>query len=641
MKDIVIVAPFSDLYLLCKEIIDKYSFENVDVIEGNLKYGVKMAEDAIDKGAKIIVSRGGTYNLIKENFKVPVVEIGITSFDLLRVLKKVKGYKEKIGVIGYGNVVHGSEIAGDLLDLDIVKIEIDWEENAETIIKTYIDKGIDVFIGDTIAKKTSDKFNCKSYVIESGEDSIVSAINEARRVLMFSRVEQDRAEQFKTIIDFVNDGIISIDDKEKIVLINNTAKRIFNLGDNCLGKLVQEVVPTTKLHEVLKTGETQLTELQEVGSSTLTTNRVPIVVDGRIRGVVATFKDVTELQKLERSVRIKLSEKGFVAKYNFDDIIYSSKIMEESITKAKRYSPYDSPVLLIGKTGVGKELFAQGIHNYSNRDKGPFVAINCAALPPNLIESELFGYVEGAFTGANKNGKAGLFELAHSGTIFLDEISELSLELQGRLLRVLQEKEVMRIGDDKVIPVDVRILCATNKDLKTLINQGVFREDLYYRINILSLRIPSLNERVEDIITLAEFFTKKYSSKYNKKVDGIGDSLIEYLGQYKFKGNVRELEGIIERCVVLSTDGTLDLNHMNMNEIHIRETDMDYDDDKDFGEKGTLFSIDKEMSLVELNELYIKYILNQKKGVINESANILGINRSTLWRKLKEYGDVK
>lgn len=639
MKDIVIIAPFNDLYLLCKEIIEKYSFDNVDVIEGNLKYGVKMAENAIDKGAKIIVSRGGTYNLIKERFNVPVIEISITSFDLLRGFKKVKGYKEKIGVIGYGNVIHGSDIAGDLLDLDIVKIEVDWEENAETIIKPYIDKGIDVFIGDTITRKISDKFNCKSYVIESGEDSIVSAINDARKLLMLSRAEQARAEQFKTITDFVHDGIISIDDKDKIVLINNTAKKIFNMEDSCLGESVQKVIPTTKLHEVLKTGETQLGELQEVGSSTITTNRVPIIVDGRIKGVVATFKDVTELQKLERNVRIKLSKKGFIAKYNFDDIIYSSKVMEESIIKAKRYSPYDSPILIIGKTGVGKELFAQGIHNYSNRDKGPFVAINCAALPPNLIESELFGYVEGAFTGANKKGKAGLFELAHSGTIFLDEISELPLELQGRLLRVFQEKEVMRIGDDKVIPVDVRILCATNKDLKTLINEGNFREDLYYRINILSLRIPPLNERVEDIIILAEFFTKKYSNKYNKKIKRIHESLLKYLKQYNFKGNVRELEGIIERCVVLSTDEVLNLNHMNINEINIHDSGMEYEDDKEFIENDAFFSIDKEIDLDELNKLYIEHILDQKNGAINESANILGINRSTLWRKLKEYND--
>ena len=632
MKDIVIIAPFNSLYLLCKEIIEEHSFDNVDVFEGDLLDGVKMAETAIAKGAKIIVSRGGTYNLIKEHFNIPIVELSITSFDLLRGFKKIKGYQGKIGVVGYGNIIYGSDIVGELLGLDLTKIEIEQDENAEKIFKPYVDKGINLFIGDTVAKRLSDKFNRESYVIESGKDSIISAIKDANRVLLLSRFEQERAEQFKTITDFVHDGIISIDEDEKIVLINNNAKKIFNLGDNSLGERVQEVVPQTKLHEVLKTGMPQLGELQDVGSSKITTNRIPIIVDGRIKGVVATFSDVTDLQQLERNVRIKLSKKGFIAKYTFDNIIYSSDIMEEAITKAKRYSPYDSPILINGKTGVGKELFAQGIHNFSNRRKGPFVAINCAALPPNLIESELFGYVEGAFTGANKNGKAGLFELAHSGTIFLDEISELPLELQGRLLRVLQEKEVMRIGDDKVIPVDVRILCATNRDLKILINEGAFREDLYYRINILSLRIPPLNERTEDIRTLAEFFTKKYSQKYSKKIKEIDESLLNYLKQYNFKGNVRELQGIIERCVVLSTDEILNLNHMNIDESNI-----DYENEEYLKVKDVFFSIDKEISLDELNKLYIEHILDQQDRVINESASILGINRSTLWRKLKEW----
>ncbi|NLY46471.1 MAG: sigma 54-interacting transcriptional regulator [Tissierella sp.] len=637
MKDIVIVAPFDDLYLLSKKIVEKNSFDNVDVVEGNLKHGVKMAEHAINKGAKIIVSRGGTYNLIKENLKIPVVELSITSFDLLRGFKNVKGYKEKIGVIGYGNVIDGSDIAGNLLDLDIVKIEVNWEENVERIIQPYIDKGIKVFIGDSITKKISSKLNCKSYTIESGEDSIVSAINDANRVLMLSKMEQERAEQFRTITDFVHDGIISIDQNEKIVLINNTAKKLFNIADNSLGELVQEVVPQTKLHEVLETGQPQLGELQDVGSSKITTNRIPIIVEGEIKGVVATFNDVTELQQLERNVRVKLSRKGFLAKYRFDDIIYSSQIMEESITKAKRYSPYDSPILIIGKTGVGKELFAQGVHNYSSRSKGPFVAINCAALPPNLIESELFGYVEGAFTGANRKGKAGLFELAHAGTIFLDEISELPLELQGRLLRVLQEKEVMRIGDDKVIPVDVRILCATNKDLKVLIDEGKFREDLYYRINILSLRIPPLNERVEDITILAKTFAKKYSDKYNKGIKKIDESLLEYLRQYKFKGNVRELEGIIERCVVLATDEILDITHLGNNIENIDKENTVNEVNLNDG----FFSVEEELSLDELNSIYIDHILDRYDGAINQSANVLGINRSTLWRRLKERDDAK
>lgn len=632
MKDIVIIAPFKNLYLLCKEIIEKHSLDNVDVFEGDLMEGVKLAEKAVDKGAKIIISRGGTFSLIKDYVNIPVVEISITSFDLLRGFKQIKAYKGKIGVVGYGNIIYGSDLVAELLDLDIIKIEIDRDEDAERIFKSYLDKGINLFIGDTVAKRLSDKFNRKSYVIESGADSIISAIKDAKRVLILSKIERERAEQFKTIVDFVHDGIISIDENEKIVIMNNMARKLFGIEDSCIGEKIQDIVPHTKLDEVLKTGQTQIGELQDIGSYTITTNRTPIIVDGDIKGVVATFNDVTELQKLERNVRIKLSKKGFIAKYTFDDIIHTSKVMKDSINRAKRYSPYDSPILILGETGVGKELFAQGIHNFSDRNRGPFVAINCAALPPNLIESELFGYVEGAFTGANKKGKEGLFELAHSGTIFLDEISELPLKLQGRLLRVLQEKEVMRIGDDKVIPVDVRILCATNKDLNSLIERGRFRQDLYYRINILSLRIPPLNERKGDVEILAQYFLEKYSTKYKKKIKEMDSSFVNYLKEYEFKGNVRELEGIIERSVVLARDERLDLRHLDRT---LEKPEKISRKDKIILEDN-LFLVESEVSLDKLNELYIKYILGKYDGAINQTANVLGISRSTLWRKLKE-----
>lgn len=196
---------------------------------------------------------------------------------------------------------------------------------------------------------------------------------------------------------------------------------------------------------------------------------------------------------------------------------------------------------------MGKKLFSQSIHNSSKRKTGPFVAINCSALPANLIESELFGYVDGAFTGAVKGGKAGIFELAHGGTIFLDELGELPIEFQSRLLRVIQEREVMRIGDDKIIPIDARIISTTNKNLKEMVNRGEFREDLYFRINILKLDILPLNKRREDIEELSKFFMKKYLTKYNKNISGMTKEVLNYLLQYDYKGNIRELQGIINR----------------------------------------------------------------------------------------------
>ncbi len=634
MNDIAIIAPYKELYLLCKKIVNDYFYKDINVIFGDLSQGVEEAKKAVNRGTKIIISRGGTYKLIKEKVKIPVVEIKVSSFDLLKVFKAVSKYEGKIGVVGYENVIDKCEIIADMLNLDIVKIKIDNVENAERLVGECIQKGVRVFIGDTIGNKISSKYNCISYLIKSSEDSIINAIKEARRILQLSKVELERSERLRSIVDFVKDGIISIDENRKITLINETAKKILNLDNEIIGKTIDRALPNIRFDNIFKSHVPELGEILDIGNSKITLNKVPIIIDEKIKGIIITFSDVTELQKLEKLVRMKLSKKGFLAKYHFDNIIYSSEAIRLCIEKAKKYSVYDSPILITGETGVGKELFAQSIHNYSNRKNGPFVAINCAALPPNLVESELFGYVEGAFTGAMKKGKAGLFELAHGGTIFLDEISEMPLDLQGRLLRVLQEKEIMRIGDDKVIPVDVRIVCATNKDLKSLVEQGKFRKDLYYRINILSLHIPPLKDRSEDIKTLTLYFIKKYSIKYKKNIRKIDDSIFPYLENYDFKGNVRELEGIIERGVVLSSDSILKVSDLGTLEKESYNGN-NYKNNTNKLSKNHFFSIQEDVNIQELVTRYIKYILNKYDGKMNEAARILGISRSTIWRKLK------
>ncbi|TJX68827.1 PAS domain S-box protein [Soehngenia saccharolytica] len=627
MKDIVIIAPFMELYELANKVVEDKNYEDVEVIFGDLSQGVVEAKKAVKEGAKIIISRGGTYSMIKKEVDIPVVEIAVTSFDLLRGFIELKDYKGKIGLVGYGNVIWGSDLISELLNLDIVKIEINKEEKAEEVIKPYIDQGIRVFVGDTIGSRVSSKMNCKSYVIKTGIDSLISAIKDAQRVLMLSKAEQERNERFRAIVDFVHDGIISIDEDEKITLVNNKAKEMFKLEENVIGMKIKDVIPSTRLDQVLKNKTAELGKLQDVNGLKIATNRVPIIVDKKVKGVVATFNDVTELQELENNLRMMLSNKGFVAKYNFSDIVYQSEIMRNAIDIAKRYAKYDSPILITGSTGVGKELFSQSIHNFSVRNKGPFVAINCAALPANLIESELFGYVEGAFTGARKKGKPGLFELAHKGTIFLDEISELPIELQGRLLRILQEKEVMRIGDDKVLPVDVRIICGTNRNLKELVHDGKFRKDLYYRINILPLNIPDLKERRKDIVVLSKHFLEKYSKKYHKNIRFINDDCLNYLLDYDYQGNVRELEAMIERACILTDTDEIDLTH-----ICVESTDKDLISE----EKSDKFVVDEYLNLEELNKEYMKYVLSSKNGSVKEASKILGVDRTTIWRKLKE-----
>jgi transcriptional regulator with PAS, ATPase and Fis domain len=361
-----------------------------------------------------------------------------------------------------------------------------------------------------------------------------------------------------------------------------------------------------------------------VGNLKLTLNHIPIIVGDAYTGSIVTFQEISKIQSLEQKIRIKLSEKGFVAKYHFEDIVYRSDVMKVCIERARTFGSYDSSVLITGPSGVGKELFAQSIHNSGMRAEGPFVPINCAALPPSLIESELFGYVEGAFTGAKKGGKIGLFEMAHGGTIFLDEISEMPMDLQGRLLRVIQEREVMRIGGDSVVPVDVRIICATNQALREQVKQHKFRRDLLFRINILSLKIPALHERREDIPELTDQFMEFFRMKYAKERMVLSEDALTYLMHYHYEGNVRELQGMIERAVIVCEDGIIRSSHIVESQQDLPQSQL-----------GAVF-YSAEPTLHELEENYIKFIMDKYDHSTSKVCEVLEIDRTTLWRKRKK-----
>ena len=343
-------------------------------------------------------------------------------------------------------------------------------------------------------------------------------------------------------------------------------------------------------------------------------NRIPIRVGGEVVGAVATFQDITKIQSMEERIRREIYSQGHVAKFSFVDIYGSSPPLLEAIDAARQYAWVDATVLLHGETGAGKELFAQSIHTAGNRKNGPFVAVNCAALPEALLESELFGYVEGAFTGARRKGKPGLFELAHRGTIFLDEISEIPLSLQGRLLRVLQEREVIRLGHDRVIPVDVRVLCATNRDLHRHVEEGHFRRDLFWRLNVLSLPIPPLRERRDDIMPLMwHFLDMLLPSDRPRFVFSEDAPSLPHL--VSWPGNVRELRNLCERLSVVRTGRTVDaafLAHL----LECRESPRP-------PRRGPAGMEDVERALA------------QAGGKIGRAAEILGVHRATLWRKCR------
>lgn len=353
--------------------------------------------------------------------------------------------------------------------------------------------------------------------------------------------------QLDILLQVIDDDVIGIDSKGAIFLYNENAEKTtgYNRKEviNRDGIKLFPQIPFKNVLDSLKSIKERLIKINDID---VIISVDPIIHSGRLYGAVAIIRKFSEVEKKQHRLRAKIIGKGHKAKYNFGDITGESEAIRKSIEIARRMAKSNSSVLITGESGTGKEIFAQAIHNNSKRRDFQFVAINCGALPESLLESELFGYEEGAFTGARKGGKPGLFELAHNGTLFLDEIGEMPSSLQMRLLRVLQEREVMRLGGDSIINVNIRIIAATNKDLKEMMEIGDFREDLYYRLNVLPLKLPPLRNRKKDILPLIQQFKREFRGNFELLPDAQ-----ELLLSHNWKGNIRELKNYVEYLVSL------------------------------------------------------------------------------------------
>ena len=426
---------------------------------------------------------------------------------------------------------------------------------------------------------------------------------------------------YQAVLDFTHDAILAIDENGRIQVLNPPAERIMGCrAADSVGQPVEAVLPNTLLPDVLE-GEKQLDQIMQIHQTLCNTNRIPILVDGQRRGVVATFQDVKQLQNSEQKIRLKLHEKGLVAKYAFNDILGDSPAIRSTIQIARSYAASRASVLILGETGTGKELFAQSIHNASDRRDGPFVAINCAAVSNSLLESELFGYEAGSFTGASRGGREGVFELAHGGTLFLDEIGEIPRETQVELLRVLQEKEIRRVGGSRVIPVDVRIIAATNKDLLQETVEGRFREDLYYRLDVLDLKLPPLRERGDDVKILGLHLFRQLPGGKDPIMQSQFLYLLEQVGPYQWYGNIRELQNFVERANILMRNAGA--SSVTVSDILRRRAEP---------------APEPCQETESRDRRAIEAALHNHPGSMADAARSLGCSRQTLWRKMKKYG---
>lgn len=640
--EICLIAPTDELLKKSEFVIMKYH-KNIETHKASLATAAEIVNQLLKKGTEIFISRRGTKRLIEKEFHVQVVEIELTLADYISVIEEAVKVEGIVAFFTYGKIPEDVRTMCQMLKIDARYYSFANFTDCKHVVKEALRDGAVLGIGGADTEYFAQKEGLRHLVVENSEESLLRAINTSEQLLDMKRKEQEKQrelkvklERYELVLNYTHDAIIAVDREGQIDVLNEGAERIMKgKRGECLGRQVDEVLPNTRLKEVMKKGKRELNQLMTINGTLVSTNRIPIIVDGEVMGAVATFQDVKALQDSEQKIRIKLHQKGLFAKYNFEDIIGNSYKLRENISLAKKFARSDATILIQGETGTGKELFAQSIHNASLRAEGPFVAVNCGSLPRNLLEAELFGYVEGAFTGASKGGKMGLFEMAHGGTIFLDEIGEMPVETQVQLLRVLQEKEIRRIGSDRVTPVNIRVITATNRDLYKEIQEKGFREDLYYRLNVLNIVIPPLRERRADIIPIGLKLFDGYADTGQAEDILFVKQLLEKLRDYDWPGNVRELGNMMERAYVLLSQKEeyefVDKYIQSYLKISPTEKRTDAGDVKAgqmSDESGNLENWEMENIVQALKKNHLE---------ITKTAEDLGISRSTLWRKIKKY----
>jgi propionate catabolism operon transcriptional regulator len=466
-------------------------------------------------------------------------------------------------------------------------------------------------------------------VLLYGADSVVEAIRRAADVARLARAEEARRAHAARILDHLDEGVVSVDEEERILSVNPALQRLLGVGPEVAGRRLSTVAPGLSLARVLGGGTAELDRVQRIGERTLVVNRVPLLARGALRGAVLTCREAGRILQVERSLRAQARPRAFVARYELASLGGDSPAIRRVRTLAERYARTEATVLVTGESGTGKELVAQGIHRASRRRAQPFVAVNCAAFPEALLEAELFGHEEGAFTGARRGGRAGLIEAAHLGTLFLDEVGDVPLTLQSRLLRVLQERQVLRLGSNEPTPVDVRVIAATHRDLRAEVARGAFREDLYYRLAILPLHIPPLRERPGDVAAIASEFLKRALVRYGAAgAFGRARALaLPRLEGHAWPGNVRELENVVERIAVLFADASAGEPDGEALRAVMPEV-------VEGGSAQGAAAPDLRAARAAGERAAVEEAVRASGGNLAEAARRLGVGRSTLYRKL-------
>ncbi len=604
----------------------------VSVLDRGFEEAVSgIREMAQQERVDVLVAAGSNGEYLRQRLEIPVVLVRVGGFDIMRALGRARDLSSRIALVTYGTTPPDVSQFNELFQLGIEQRSYRTDQDANDCVRELRGRGIEVIVAPGLVADLADSQGMRGVFLYS-MDAVRQALDDAVEVARIGRIEATRRERLSNVLAQLRDGVISVDMDERVDALNPAMERVLGLPSaQVVGRKLSEVAPDLSLVETLQTGRVDTEQLRRFGSRTLITSRMPLTEQGVQTGAVLTCQDPAAIERADRTLRERRHRPAAVARYQLSDLVGDCAAIRRARQLAVQYARGDSTVLIVGESGTGKELLAQGIHHESRRSAQPFIAINCAAFTETLLESELFGYEDGAFTGARRGGKGGLFEAAHTGTIFLDEIGEMPISLQTRLLRVLQQREVLRIGAVEPTRIDVRIIAATHRDLLRRIEEQGFRRDLYYRLNILRLELPSLRARRDDLAILARHIVTRACARLGVDEEIIAaytQQLIAAAADYDWPGNVRELENLIERIVSTAADPA------SRRELSLPELIPEIYQAR--GSPSPAGSLSQRKQQLERD--LVRRVLAECDGDRDAACRRLGIGRTTLWRKLNRSG---
>lgn len=610
-----------------KDIILTLSYHG---LENAIPVGEKLAAD----GVEVLVARRGTAYWLREKLQIPVLSLPQSSLNLLRSVREASKKGRRIFLPSFREKRPHMDIFAELLQIEFAQNTYTDTISLRQIIAQAATDGFQVVVGGGSSMRYAIECGMLFSELVTSEEEMIETIENARSAALAQREQKATSKRYQSIMDASSDGIIATDRNGLITTINQTALRFLGISDDILqGKPISYLIPNTTALKALQSRHPVMDAIEKVGNTLFVFNHIPILLRDEIIGIVSSFKEISLVMKSENKVRRTLT-RGFVAPYVMKDLIHRHETMNQVVKFCHEFARTTSSILVLGETGTGKEIVAQSIHNLSYRRNKPFVSVHCAALTEQLLESELFGHEEGAFTGAKKGGKPGLFELAHQGTIFLDEIDSTPLTVQLRLLRVLQEKEVMRVGSDHKILIDVRVVVAAGRDLWQAVQDGVFRKDLFFRLNVLRIEIPPIRARRDDIPLLLHHFLDYYARKHQLPALELPKHYLARLKGYSWPGNVRQIKHFSEQllltCNFQCREDALETLFLQLKQIDGRNDELEQ---LTVNEQQTP---DFHMTAPEVNADRILSALQKTRFNKARAADLLGIGRTTLWRRMKE-----